>query len=459
MITINGGSHLPAVPGQHTDFVATLTKSPIQFVFKNETAFLQFLDDHAADHTGAPAKFKDTRYQRLFSPITGITCAARMSAAKWGHELKIATQHGDFDAYVFMSPKRHVLLSFLSNFKTPRTAKERNSVVRDADKLKACLETYRDLIVAALLKRGYAFRFDAKMFNTTLLNGDMVLEYDRVPISEDPARTTELHCYPASGPEVRNINDHLQYDALVTFLLWFFRTDQCTGEAAGYSEVEKIRREQKDTNYQQYVAKLQRVANETKKHYADLAKAGVDLKKTATTADGVHPSANGHAVNAAKKMHALLAAHGEVPRTDLPLRSAATDTDKPNLNKAAKTSPAGTVLFKTHKFEVSSKSKDIPWTVLEWLLHGHLQRDLGEIKIVIESYKVDKSKYASLATPPAGEDRTQAHSLPVKQRIGKEADRMAQGGATDLLEKINVALKWYRMAEASPNAMLNGITT
>lgn len=92
-------------------------------------------------------------------------------------------------------------------------------------------------VIDRLQDRGHAFRLDASEFNNVELKTWMVMECDSKPISEDPSRKLEMHCFPSHGSEVKRIDDHKKYDALVTFLLWFYRTDQRVGEASGYNSM------------------------------------------------------------------------------------------------------------------------------------------------------------------------------------------------------------------------------
>ena len=270
---------------------------------------------------------------------------------------------------------------------------------------------------------------------------------------------TGWHVFPSGGPEVVEINDHKKYDALVTFLLWFFRTEQCTGAAAGYSKVEKIRREQGQQNYQDYVKGLQKTADFVREQYKLLRDAGVDLSQpiTKAAADKPDKKAHGWAMQAAKVTHSLLAAHGLVPRVATAKRDAIANPAKPNPNTAPKAEhTAGQVMFKTHKAEVKGKSADIPWPELAWLLDGRLQRDIGEIKIAIDSYKIDKAAKASLvAVVP--EDTGMAHTRTMKDRLDHEEDRAALDGATDLHEKINQAVRWFGVAVVSNDPLLASV--
>lgn len=462
MLVINNVSlEEPPKVGPQCDgaFLKTLLKSLIEFRFDNVGALESFLVDHAKDHKEAQRKFEEPRYQKLFSPILDVEVTEDLGAVKWRYKLKVKTKHGDFEIELFTSVKRHALLSFLSHHSTPRNPKEKNTLVRDADLLRKCFGIYCNKVVTSLKMRGYAFRFDAQQFNKETIESAMVISCDSKPISEDPGQRLELHVFPSSGPEVAIIDDHKKYDALVTFLLWFFRTEQCSGAASGYSKVEKIKREQGQQNYDEYVKNLQKSADFAREQYKALKSAGVDLDKPIVPKDAaaIDRKAHGWAVQAAKVTHALLAAHGQVARVETTKRNAIANPAKPNTNKAAKDKHvAGQIMFKTHKAEVKAKSADMPWAQLAWLLQGHLQKDIGEIKVVIENHTINKAKNASLvAVGP--EDSAIAHSLSMKERLDREEDRAALNGATELHDKINQAIKWYDLAIKSGIPLLASV--
>lgn len=98
----------------------------------------------------------------------------------------------------------------------------------------------------------------------------------------------------------------------------------------------------------------------------------------------------------------------------------------------------------------------MPWPELAWLLDGRLQRDIGEIKIVIDGYRSDKAARASwVAAEP--EDKGMAHTRTMKDRLDQEEDRAALDGTSDLHDEINQAIRWYGVVVASNDPLLASV--
>jgi len=149
----NANAVPPKVDPAYEAFVQTLVQSKIEFAFKDGTAFQAFLAEHLKDHKEAQRKFEEVRYQKLFSPIPDVVVTEDYGPVKWRLVLKVKTRHGDFDIELFTSIKRHALLSFMSNYSTPRNPKEKNSLVRDDLLMQKCLLEYGNRVACVPVRR------------------------------------------------------------------------------------------------------------------------------------------------------------------------------------------------------------------------------------------------------------------------------------------------------------------
>ncbi|BCF96938.1 hypothetical protein PPGU19_015070 [Paraburkholderia sp. PGU19] len=445
-------------------FQTCLIESKIAFEFATVEHLKTFLKDRAIDFTNAKTKFEDPQYQALFSPIIGFAYEDRSSKSQLSTLLKIKTIVGVFEVELFVSLKRHALISFTNNYVTPRDAKQMNSIVRDAVLLKKCFDEYVALLTAEAQKQGYFFQVAPQKLNNTMIFGAMTMSSDSLPISQIPAKGFKVHVFPSGGPEVRMIPDHAQYKAMVTFLLWYYRTDECTGMTQTVDEVTRMELKLGGENlqYKSYVQRLDKLAAQVKQSCSELKKGGVDFAKV--YADGeVDRALHKPAGDGCKALYELLYKHGVIPSLQAPTRLASRNPDAAKAYKAPIVDKTNTVIFKTHKVEVCSTLKHMPWDIIAWLLEGKLAIDLSsgkpQVRLMLEAYKVDKEKYKSVSHDDNAEVIRKMSHMKTRADVTKELIESFASPSKKPHEKINRFIELYQVAVTSNIDRLKDIAT
>jgi hypothetical protein len=439
-------------PADHKAFLTGLIESPLQFAFATFEELETFLKDNLNDFKGAEKKFRDPNYQPLFERIAAIGVTVNEDAANLSHKLTVKTdKSSSFEITVFTSKKRHLLLSFMQNQFTERRVLEKNSIVRDATLFRDTFDKLVGLLKDALLARKYAFGFDPRVVQKICSGWTVAFETDSLPLNLDPSKGLDVHCYPSTGAEVRQLN-RAEYDAVVTFLLWFFRTEQTMCYGVVYNSVKHNRFEHGDESptYKGFLASLDKKAAAVQTNLSELVKlCPLDAAKSYSEADLAALTTIKStkqllpfSTKAITGLYELMVQHGVVPQVTSSLveRDAVRNPSKPNLLKAAKPAAPGKLLFKTHKVEVKSHLASMPWPVLAWLLEGHLQVDLNEIQVRIEAHKVDKTRHPNLATQIMTADDNTKRALIDRDKVSTTLNNLlalyntAQTAGIDLLK-------------------------
>lgn len=377
-----------------TDLQKKMIEAPYDIVFASNDALSKFLTKNATALTTYPQVLTEPGYQRMLSPIKSITIEVKEYADTWERNLKIITQHGDLKIRIFCVIKRHLLTAYLTDQFTKAKAKLNNSIVRDGDLFKECFNDYANMARDRLLEAGMVFGFGMNDLNEKAIRGAICVETKDPPMEKaDPTRMElDLHVYPSKGPEVRVINDQEQFDALLTFLRWYFRVDHAVKNTMGINVLNN--QKEGSLNYDSVKKGLENDRNQILKDLVTIGKTGFDFSaKHYASLDDIkadekqHSKIAGMSRKCILKLTEISAKLGVTPyvKTAERPRVSVTSLEKgENPYKAPKASTPGALHFKTHKLEVHAKLGKLPKEDLAWVLYGKLQTGVSVDDIIID---------------------------------------------------------------------------
>ena len=301
------------------------------FYFANRARMLAFVkSDMMLRIFKNTDSFQGPRMLAYFDEIRSVTPGALQKRdTNWCVPLTVTTARGAMTVNVYCSVKRHLITTFMRSQLTPVDHKKTNIVVRDADATGTKLAAYAAYQAQKIRENRMLYGYDPKAADAGYADAELKFATDTTFMpSTGWAFENPIHSFPESGSLTKSLTQE-EHHALVTFLLWFFRTEQHLSEGVQFNKISRLDGQHR-TSVEEEVRKATAAAKKNLQLLKDAYKVifPVTPDKIDTTAAGLETTFQTSKPKpvhykkllpeTGKRLHFLLATTGEIPAIDRP---------------------------------------------------------------------------------------------------------------------------------------------
>lgn len=377
------------------------------FPFANRARMLAFIkSDMMLRIFKNTDSFQGPRMLPYFAEINSVVPGAlQRRDSLWCVPLDVNTDKGSQTVNVYCSVKRHLITTFMRSQFTQVDHKLVNIAVRDGDVFATKLAAYAAHQARKIKDNCMLYGYDPKAADAGFADAEIKFETDTIFMpSTGWALPNPIHAFPASGSLTRALSQD-EHKALVTFLLWFFRTEEHLSEGESFNKISRLEgahatlaEKEVETNTRRAKAALQLLKNDYKLDFP------VGADKVDETAKGLEITFQANKklkhyrqllAEAGQCLHQVLAATGEIPAITKPM---VVSKNKAAGIKAESKVGGPDVRFKTHKVEVKAQIGFLSPELVAWAIEGHTAVSANNILTAIStSTKVKNHVKAQIA--------------------------------------------------------------
>lgn len=385
------------------------------FYFRDRRHLLNFIEEQKGVFTGTTRISDQSLLQYYDEIVRAEFSSLEKRDTSWCAKIVVLTRKGHSQTVnVFCSVKRHLISSFMRSQISPRDSKVMNVVVKDDLLFERKLIEYATFHAARIAKNRMLFGYNPERASAEHTDAELKFGTDTTLIpSTGWTYDNPIHAFPEGGNATKSLTQE-QYAAVVTFLLWFFRTEEHLAEGLRFNKIQRLVGESKDQEEKNVALALQRAKTSLKtfqdSYSVKFPVVDVSTLPSPETLDdkftALKDKKNAHykqlLMTIGLNLNNVLVTQGHVPAIDRPY-IAAKDKDA-GIKAAYQEQPD--VRFKTHKIEVRAKIPNLPPELITWAIEGHTTVGADDIIQSISSENSTKQHVKAQIREAEGELKT-----------------------------------------------------
>jgi len=426
-------------PSQTRFYKHMLKTEDRTFYFADRNRLLKFVKDRAAEFENTD-NLTSARFLPYFDKIvTAEYSDFEKRNTNWSANINVRTKKGHvLVVHAYVSVKRHLISSFMQSQMNPRDRKEKNVVVKDDALFEQKLIKYARHQASEIKANQMLFGYNPHQADSNYQDPELKFATDITYVpSGGWAFENPIHCFPESGTAVKDLSQE-EYHALVTFLLWFFRTEEHKSEGEKFDRIKSLKgvhSEDKKEEIRKSVTVVEKALASLKASYgivlpvADAAAAAQQIEQTWKDAKAKPTHYNQLLGIIGPRLYTVLSLVGEIPAVNKPYILA--KNKHAGIKAESRIDKAPEVRFKTHKVEVKAQLKNLSPAVIAWAIDGYTTTSAADVLIVISASK-----------------KVKAHVNAQISAAAQEAQKNPPGDLKETLEKTSKLVSVFNSSKA-----------